>query len=334
MLGTKSADTYFASAMGFGTIGVGSAPLPSRVTCRASAMRSRGQRLRRCSRSLSPSTWSSCDGNNRPIDSGHPWARHVVHKVPLCSNSPGQRRMARLVPARQAERARSVCSIENPNNPPFDLPSWQYVMPDRQRQWRRRNCDGEVTGLGGRRGPRIQRPDRLSSRMFDVTCGPANNTEPDHTPGEGSSRTTAARQMISTAETATTSGIGSRALPTSSCAVPAPPTAAGLEGAYMQGNNRPICESGGNGATSCLVGTFVDILGSGTVGAGSAAEARLGQGARCPVDQIAPALAAGKQEQDRRRRAGRRGVSVWADHRVPPAAPFGLCIRAPIQGSV
>ena len=49
---------------------------------------------------------------------------------------------------------------------------------------------------------------------------------------------------------------------------PSIPECNGEQGAYMQGNNRDECDSGGNGATSCLVGQFVDILGSGTVGAG------------------------------------------------------------------
>ena len=35
----------------------------------------------------------------------------------------------------------------------------------------------------------------------------------------------------------------------------------------MNGNNRPECDTG-NGATSCLAGRFVEILGSGTVGPG------------------------------------------------------------------
>jgi hypothetical protein len=38
-------------------------------------------------------------------------------------------------------------------------------------------------------------------------------------------------------------------------------------GAYVNGNNRPLCDTG-SGATSCLVGRFVEIIGSGTVGPG------------------------------------------------------------------
>jgi hypothetical protein len=49
------------------------------------------------------------------------------------------------------------------------------------------------------------------------------------------------------------------------------PSAAGCggrEGAYIQGSNAAVCDTG-NGATSCLVGKFVDILATGTVGPGT-----------------------------------------------------------------
>ena len=38
-------------------------------------------------------------------------------------------------------------------------------------------------------------------------------------------------------------------------------------GAYTNGNNAPVCDTG-NGATACLVGRFVNIIASGTVGPG------------------------------------------------------------------
>jgi hypothetical protein len=41
----------------------------------------------------------------------------------------------------------------------------------------------------------------------------------------------------------------------------------GAYGAYISGNDSATCDTG-NGATSCLVGKFVDILATGTVGAG------------------------------------------------------------------
>jgi len=41
-----------------------------------------------------------------------------------------------------------------------------------------------------------------------------------------------------------------------------------LISAYIQGSNEAVCNTS-NGATSCLVGRFVDILSSGTVGPGN-----------------------------------------------------------------
>jgi hypothetical protein len=41
----------------------------------------------------------------------------------------------------------------------------------------------------------------------------------------------------------------------------------GRHGAYISGSNKAECDTG-NGSTSCLVGKFMDILGTGTVGPG------------------------------------------------------------------
>ena len=41
----------------------------------------------------------------------------------------------------------------------------------------------------------------------------------------------------------------------------------GRHGAYISGSNAAECDTG-NGSTSCLVGKFMDILGTGTVGPG------------------------------------------------------------------
>ena len=88
VLGTKSSDTYFASAMGFGAIGVG-----QRATAVSGYLQGVCDAAEGNACALLPVTipvnQMICDGNNRPIDSGQAWARHVVYKVPLCSNSPG-----------------------------------------------------------------------------------------------------------------------------------------------------------------------------------------------------------------------------------------------------
>ena len=256
MLGTKSADTYFASAMGFGTIGVS-----QRATAVAGYLQSvcAGDSIDGCP--LLPVTIPVnkiiCDGNNRPIDSGEAWARYVVHKVPLCGNAPGNVGWLDWFPP-AGGASELGCSIENPNNPPFDLPSWQHVNQTGNVNGGGGNCDGE--GLDSVEDEiREYNGQIVYIPQFDVTVG--RPITPRRTTRRWRSQTsTDALKMISMAETATTSGIGSRALPTSSCARPPSPNAAGLQGAYIQGNNTRDCESGGNGATWCLVGKFVDIL--------------------------------------------------------------------------
>jgi len=48
---------------------------------------------------------------------------------------------------------------------------------------------------------------------------------------------------------------------------PTVPGCNGLHAAYLQGNNTAECDTG-NGATSCLIGRFMHIMATGTVGAG------------------------------------------------------------------
>jgi hypothetical protein len=48
---------------------------------------------------------------------------------------------------------------------------------------------------------------------------------------------------------------------------PADPACGGRQGAYISGGSAAECDTG-NGATSCLVGKFTDILTTGTVGPG------------------------------------------------------------------
>ena len=52
------------------------------------------------------------------------------------------------------------------------------------------------------------------------------------------------------------------------CTITDPPASRSgpTHGAYTNGTNT-VCDSG-NGATSCLIGRFVDVIGSGTVGPG------------------------------------------------------------------
>ena len=63
---------------------------------------------------------------DKPLNTSTSWARHVVYKIPLCGNSPGNVGWLDWSPPGGGGEDGLACAIENPNNPPFDLPSWQW----------------------------------------------------------------------------------------------------------------------------------------------------------------------------------------------------------------
>jgi hypothetical protein len=68
----------------------------------------------------------TCDGANRPIDTGEPWQFGLVYKFPLCLGSPGSIGYLACDPP-AAGTGEAAGSILNADNPAIDLPSWQYV---------------------------------------------------------------------------------------------------------------------------------------------------------------------------------------------------------------
>ena len=204
----------------------------------------------------------TCNGNNSPIDSGVPWSWNQIWKIPLCSTADGNVGWLDWSPP-NGGTSELVCSILTPNNPAVDLPSWQYVT-----------ATGNTNGGGGPCGMSVQDAIRTYDGQtvlipqFDLTCRTANNQpNPDSTspaittgpnfgcpnaPGGGSGQNVWYRMPSFAFFELCGDGV----------------TGCGsLLGAYISGNNSAICDTG-NGATSCLVGKFVDILATGTVGAG------------------------------------------------------------------
>ena len=264
VLGNKDSRTFFASAMGFGTIDVG-----QRATAVAGYLQgvcdaSQGNACAMLPITI-PVNVVTCDGQNKPLNTSEPWARHTVYKIPLCGNSPGNVGWLDWSPP-GGGASELACAIENPSNPPFDLPSWQYVMQPGNVNGGGGTCDGE--GLGSVEDEvREYNGQIVYIPMFDVICGPGPGDEPDHTQVEVPSNYGCDPDDLD-------GGNGNNlwyrfpSLAYFELCDPSIPECNGNQGAYMQGNNQAECESGGNGATSCLVGQFVDILGSGTVGAG------------------------------------------------------------------
>ena len=221
-----------------------------------------------------------------------PWVLGPVYIVPLCKNGPGNVGWLDWTPP-GGGTSELICSIQTPNNPAIDLPSWQYVTET-----------GNVNSTGVETALRAYDGEVVLIPQFDQTCGPGPHGTPDsskpaiNTPpnygcpagalgGNGNNQwyrfpSFAYFQMCSNADTECVN-----------LGVP--------HGAYVNGNNSE-CDTG-NGATSCLAGKFVEILGSGTVGPGRRRRDDRHQGDRDPAHPMTAIAPAGglKESRDERR---------------------------------
>jgi hypothetical protein len=203
----------------------------------------------------------TCDQPNKPVDTGEPWEFGVVYRVPLCNNSPGNVGWLDWTPP-GGGAGEVVCSILNADNPAIDLPSWQNVP-----------AAGNVNGGGGACGMSIEDAIRTYEGEtvlvpeFDLTCNPSNGTDPD------SSQPAIVTAPNYGCPAGHLGGNGTNQwyrMPSFAFFQLCSPTLAGCNGwhaAYIQGNNSTVCDTG-SGATSCLVGRFLHIMATGTVGAG------------------------------------------------------------------
>ena len=183
-----------------------------------------------------PVTVVTCAGNGEAEITGTPWPKNTRIVVPLCKNNPGNVGWLDWTPkgggAKELED-----SILHPNNPPIDLPSWNYVT-----QTGNPNSKMIEDALNSYMGQIVLFP------LFDLTCGEDPNFSqtavgPDYgcddIGGNGSNQWYRFPAFA----------------------------AFELEEAFVNGNNKPACDTG-NGATSCLIGKFVNFITTGTVGPG------------------------------------------------------------------
>jgi hypothetical protein len=203
-----------------------------------------------------------CDGTNSPTDTGEPWIFNTVYTIPLCNSTDGNVGYIDWDP-HAGGAGDVVCSIETPDNPAINLPSWQFVA-----------STGNANGGGGACSMTIEDAIRLHegetvlAPQFDLTCGPSGaQPEPD--------------SSVPAVITAPDYGCPAGALGGSGANTwyrfpsfaflelcgPSVPGCNGRHAAYLQGNNSAICDTG-NGATACLVAKFKHVMGTGTVGAG------------------------------------------------------------------
>jgi hypothetical protein len=202
----------------------------------------------------------SCDGSNNPINTGDPWLLGPVYKVPLCQNGPGNVGWLDWTPP-GGGTSELINSILTPNNPAINLPSWDYVT-----------ATGNINSAGVESALRTYDGEVVLIPQFDLTCGPG----PNNSPNQAAVSDPLQHNGCLSASVNDLGGNGQNQwyrIPSFAffqfCISTDPDCSAiGADhGAYVNGNNKPICDTG-NGATSCLIGRFVDIIGTGTVGPG------------------------------------------------------------------
>lgn len=208
-----------------------------------------------------PTNTLACDGQNRPVSTGGEWKFDRVYKIPLCNASPGNVGYLDWDPP-AGGTGEVVCSILVADNPAINLPSWQYVT-----------ATGNSNGGGGACGMSIEEAIRTYNGksvlvpMFDLTCNPSQNGTPD---SSDPAIVTAPNYGCPAGDLGGNGTNQWYRMPSFAFLQLCSPTLAGCDGlqaAYISGNNSAVCDTG-NGATSCLVGKFIHIMATGTVGAG------------------------------------------------------------------
>jgi len=190
-----------------------------------------------------PTTTVSCSGNGNPSPGPNLWpivtppatpAAANEQTVPLCKNGPGSVGWLAIQPEDNACGGGVndlACDIQNPDNPPLVIPNWF------QTQTGNTNSSQVQNAMNTWNGKVIALP------VFDCTA------------------TTATQVLLANPQ------------PTAApCPTPPAPGNGNntwyhvphflgflLDQAYIQGNNSAVC--GGNGATGCLKGWFVQFIG-------------------------------------------------------------------------
>jgi Flp pilus assembly protein TadG len=196
-----------------------------------------------------PVTVLGCDGQNNPdpVDPPELWdAPSDVLTIPLCKNGPGNVGWLDWTPT-AGGTSELVQAILTPSNPDLKWPGWYYIT-----------STGNVNSATVENALRTYDGQPVQFPQFDNTCdatptGPGINDCPaGHVGGHGSNQWYHLAAM---------SGFTFCVAGDPDC------DAAGLaHGAYINGNNKAVCDTG-NGGTSCLAGRFTVIVYEGEVSA-------------------------------------------------------------------
>ena len=250
--------TYLAKVIGIPTIGVDTQATAAAGYLQESCAASAGSACGLLPIAI-PVDMMTCESHKNVVDSYAPWPAdgHTVSVIPLCSNAPGNVGWLDWTPP-SGGTSELINTIQNPNNPAVPLPSWQYVtstgnVNSQQLESAVRHYDGQIVLVP----------------QFDLTCNPGNGNSPDST-----------QPAINTSPNygCPIGGLGGNGqnqwyrMPSFAhlqlCIRTDPECAAqGYDhGAYLNGNDATICAA--SGGTGCLVGKFVSIVSTGTIGAG------------------------------------------------------------------
>jgi hypothetical protein len=210
-----------------------------------------------------------CDGNGDPVPGETKWEWNAVITVPLCKAAPGNVGWLDWDPP--AGGAQEItCSTVNPDNPAIVLPSWQYVAQTGNTNGGG-ECADDETGVvyqGVEEAMRKYDGQIVLVPQFDMTCR-TDNGQPDPDSSDPAIGDDPYYGCPNLPGGGTGQNIWYR-MPSFAyfeLCDPADPDCGGRHGAYIQGGNAAECDTG-NGATSCLVGKFTDIVTTGTVGPG------------------------------------------------------------------
>ena len=183
-----------------------------------------------------PVTVVTCDGSGEASNTATEWPRNVRVVVPLCKNNPGNVGWLDWTP-KGGGTTELEQSILHPDNPLITLPSWQYVT-----------ATGDVNAKKIDDALNTYIDKDVMFPMFDLTCA----DDPD----------------VSKVKIAPDYGCPNVGGNGSNQWYRFPKFSVfHLEHAYVNGSNKAQCDTG-NGATSCLIGVFVDFVTTGTVGPG------------------------------------------------------------------
>jgi hypothetical protein len=211
----------------------------------------------------------ACDGSGDVVPGSNPWTCGTVVTVPLCKANPGNVGWLDWSPP-SGGAAELVCSIINTDNPAITLPTWLSV-PSTGNVNGGGGCTDDETSInyvGVEEAIRKYNGQVILIPQFDLSCRVgASDPDPD----------TSQPAVVTAPNYGCPNPVGGGSgqniwyrMPSFAFFQLCSPLLAGCdgrEGVYMQGTNAAECDTG-NGGTSCLVGKFMHVMATGTVGAG------------------------------------------------------------------